>query len=98
MTAQQQGSSEASLAASAAASLGLAQGEILYVDIEGQYAQDATTRAAVKAYVNGWVTQLHSLGYKAGAYGSAYNVGDWASIATPPGRRLDRKGILEQFV
>jgi hypothetical protein len=84
VTAQQQGSSEASAAAPAAASIGLAQGEILYVDIEGQYAQDAITRAAVKAYVNGWVTQLHSLGYKAGAYGSAYNVGDWASIANPP--------------
>jgi hypothetical protein len=82
--AQQQGAEQASQAAPAASALGLAQGEIVYVDIEGQYNQDTATREAVKAYVNGWVTGLHNLGYKAGAYGSAYNVGDWAAIANPP--------------
>ncbi|MEK6335873.1 MAG: glycoside hydrolase domain-containing protein, partial [Acidobacteriota bacterium] len=83
-TARQQGRSEASSAASAAQSIGIGQGEILYVDIEGQYAQDSITREAVKAYVDGWVERLHALGYKAGAYGSAYNVGDWASVTNPP--------------
>lgn len=90
-TAEQQGRNEASLAVAAAKGLGLQPGSVLFVDIEGQYSQDLTTRTAVAAYLNGWVIGLQSEGYLAGAYGHAYNIGrdgsqqsDWAAIANPP--------------
>lgn len=67
---------EANSAASAASKLGLGQ-TIIYYDLEDDDASQCG--AAVNAFVDAWVNQLHSNGYLAGVYGNAPDAGDWWS-------------------
>lgn len=67
-----------------AAGLGFGQGSVIYYDIEGYdncptYNAD---RAGVKAFVAGWVQELHQRHYVAGVYGGvvASFAGDWATL------------------
>jgi photosystem II stability/assembly factor-like uncharacterized protein len=68
-----QGVSEANLAVERLAALGLTDpdktGAVVYYDIE-HYGTNAACRAAVNAFMNGWVSQLHTRGNVAGVYGS----------------------------
>ena len=68
-----QGVSQADLAVARLAALGLTEadqtGSVVYYDIE-PYGTDTTCRAAVNAFMNGWVAQLHARGHVAGVYGS----------------------------
>ena len=80
-TARLSGINEARQAIAAAANLRLITaakpGTIIYYDIEHYPIGDATCRAAVNAFLVGWVTELQNNGYKAGIYGSVWAVNDW---------------------
>ena len=81
-TARQQGVNEADSATNAASALGLSPATIIYYDME-QYS--GSPSGPVQAFVEGWVTELHAKGSKAGVYGSGANAAsDWAVIANPP--------------
>jgi hypothetical protein len=80
-TAATQGRQEASGAIAAAQSVGFARGGIVYYDMEGY---GATCSPAVQAFVGGWTSALHAAGWKAGAYGSCVNVGDFAAASPRP--------------
>ena len=86
--AYNQGISEANAAIEAAANLGLTlpdkSGTIIYYDLEKT--GDTTQRNAAKAFISGWVYQLHLRGNQAGVYGAACNatISDFASIANVP--------------
>jgi hypothetical protein len=83
-TAFNQGISEASAAVSAANGLGL-NGSIIYYDME-HYDQTASgCQAAVDSFINGWTQQLHSSGFRAGVYGSPFDIAaGWATVANVP--------------
>ncbi|MET3988235.1 hypothetical protein ABIC27_006139 [Streptomyces sp. PvR034] len=66
-TAAAQGRTAADGAASAARSLGLGAGTVLYNDLEN-YTDRATWDRPVVAYVTAWTQRLHALGYRAAAY------------------------------
>uniref|UniRef100_A0AAU2JKV2 DUF1906 domain-containing protein n=1 Tax=Streptomyces sp. NBC_00049 TaxID=2903617 RepID=A0AAU2JKV2_9ACTN len=68
--ADEQGRSAADGAVDAARSLGLAEGTVLYNDLEN-YTDRATWDAPVVAYLTSWTVRLHELGYRSGAYVSA---------------------------
>jgi photosystem II stability/assembly factor-like uncharacterized protein len=68
-TAQAQGISEADAAAAAAQALGL-NGTILYHDIENYDTGSVSCRAAVTAFLSGWVYEAHIDGFQAGVYGN----------------------------
>ncbi|MGW7454981.1 DUF1906 domain-containing protein, partial [Streptomyces sp. NPDC054787] len=65
-----QGRSAADGAVDAARSLGLAEGTVLYNDLE-HYTDRALWDAPVVAYLTGWTQRLHELGYRSAAYVSA---------------------------
>lgn len=67
--AAQQGRDTAAEAIAAAAALGMAPGTALYVDIEGYPAGRSSCTAAVRDFVSGWTSHLHSNGWLAGVYG-----------------------------
>jgi glucose/arabinose dehydrogenase/photosystem II stability/assembly factor-like uncharacterized protein len=71
--AYNQGISEANLAVERLAELGLTYPDktssVVYYDIE-HYGTDTICREPVKAFMNGWVYQLHIRGNLAGVYGS----------------------------
>ncbi|QES50610.1 hypothetical protein DEJ50_25035 [Streptomyces venezuelae] len=69
-TAAEQGRTAADGAVAAARRLGLAEGTILYNDVES-YTDRATWDAPVVSYLVAWTEQLHQLGYRSGAYVSA---------------------------
>jgi Rv2525c-like, glycoside hydrolase-like domain len=64
-----QGSAAASDAATEAQALGIGAGNPIYDDMEG-YPRTAANTAAVRAFVSGWTSELHALGYVAGVYSS----------------------------
>ena len=72
-TAFQQGVNEANLAVERLAQLGLTgpskTGSVVYYDMEN-YGTNAACRSAVNAFMNGWVSQIHTRGNLAGVYGS----------------------------
>ncbi|MFD9305332.1 DUF1906 domain-containing protein [Streptomyces sp. NPDC060048] len=68
--ANEQGMAAADGAAQAAGSLGLAEGTVLYNDLEN-YTDRATWDAPVVAYLTAWTVRLHELGYRAAAYVAA---------------------------
>ncbi len=84
-TARSQGRNEAEAAANAANNLGLRSRSIIYYDME-RYDTTSTGRAAVQAFIDGWVDRLGERGYDAGVYGSPKNaLEDWqGSGITPP--------------
>ncbi|NWG07050.1 MAG: DUF1906 domain-containing protein [Chloroflexi bacterium] len=90
-TARSQGIAEANLAVDTLAALGLTfpdtTGSVVYYDIEYYGSSDTECRGAVKAFMNGWVSQLHARGNLAGVYASpACDTGlsDFQSIAYVP--------------
>ncbi|MBV9096426.1 MAG: DUF1906 domain-containing protein [Frankiaceae bacterium] len=64
------GSTDADLAASRMQALGLAAPNVVYDDMEGYNQNDATCSAAVAAYLDAFISRLHSDGYRVGVYGS----------------------------
>ncbi|MCX4544161.1 DUF1906 domain-containing protein [Streptomyces sp. NBC_01565] len=68
--ANEQGKEAAEGAASAARSLGLAEGTLLYNDLEN-YSDRATWDAPVVAYLTAWTVRLHELGFRSAAYVAA---------------------------
>jgi photosystem II stability/assembly factor-like uncharacterized protein len=82
-TAASQAVSQAKSAASKMSSIGL-KGTIVYYDME-YYNDNASCSAATKAFINSWVNELHTLGYKGAVYGSPTNANaDWTSVGHPP--------------
>jgi photosystem II stability/assembly factor-like uncharacterized protein len=83
-TAASQGTSEAKSASSAAAGLGL-KDTIVYYDLEIYPTGNSSCSAAVQAFVNAWVSEMHSEGNLAGVYGSPANAkDDWLPINHSP--------------
>jgi hypothetical protein len=80
-TAAAQGKQEAAGAVAAAKAVGFASGSVIYYDME---AYGTTCSPAVRAFIGGWASGLHSAGWKAGMYGSCVNVGDFAAAAPQP--------------
>jgi len=74
--AYQQGKNEAIAAAQAARNLGL-NSSIIYYDMERYNDNDTSCRQAVKAFLKGWVYQLHYEGFQAGVYASPCNADDY---------------------
>ena len=68
--AQTQGAQEADNAAAAAVSLGIG-GTIIYKDIETYTPDGGQCSSAVRAYLAGWVSEMHTDGYQTGVYGHA---------------------------
>jgi hypothetical protein len=90
-TAYNQGVSQANLAADKLAALELTYpdktGSVVYYDIEAYGNTNNACRAAVNAFMNGWVSQLHVRGHLAGVYASTVcNTGlaDFLTIANVP--------------
>ncbi len=84
-TASNDGAQEADSAAAAAASLGL-PASVVYLDIES-YTSSPTCSAAVQAFLDGWVGEMHLKGFSAGAgvYGSSVNMQtDFSQISPLP--------------
>ena len=84
-TAYQQGVDEANAAVSVAAGLRLWR-QALYFDLEAFDTTNSTCLNAAKAFMDGWVNQLHVLGYVAGVYGSPCRSGlaDFWGLANRP--------------
>ncbi|WP_369779006.1 DUF1906 domain-containing protein [Streptomyces sp. R33] len=72
--ADQEGTEAAEGAVQAARALGLADGTVLYNDLE-HYTDRTTWDPPVIAYLTAWTVRLHELGYRAGAYVSASSGG-----------------------
>src|SRR2546430_12750541 len=70
-TAANQGRVAADDAVSRASLFGLPTGSPIYFDMEGYSSNNATCTKAVQSFVGAWTTELRSLGYLAGVYGSA---------------------------
>ncbi|WP_371615414.1 glycoside hydrolase domain-containing protein [Streptomyces sp. NBC_00454] len=68
--ATDQGTAAADGAAQAATALGLAEGTVLYNDLEN-YTDRATWDGPVVSYLTAWTVRLHELGYRGAAYVSA---------------------------
>ncbi|GAA5530221.1 glycoside hydrolase domain-containing protein [Herpetosiphon gulosus] len=88
--ARNQGIAEANAALNAAQQLGLtnlakAKG-IIYYDLEAYPTNNPSCRAAVRAFIDGWVSQLQARANKAGVYGSACGsaASDWAQNSYKP--------------
>lgn len=85
-TANSQGRAEADKAITAATSFGLGSPSMLYYDMEAYNTGNASCRAAVKSFINGWTTRLAERGQRSGVYGSGCStaMSDFASISKPP--------------
>lgn len=78
--AETQGRTEADIAVTDAANLGLTAGSILYYDMERYDETGATPgcRVASTAFLKGWTERVRELGYRSGTYGSPRNaIDDW---------------------
>jgi hypothetical protein len=62
-----EGTAAATDAVGQAASVGIAPGSPIYFDMEN-YSRTAANSSAVLAFLSGWTTELHSLGYVSGVY------------------------------
>jgi hypothetical protein len=65
-----QGTEAASDAVAKAQSVGIGPGSPIYFDMEA-YTRTSSASAATLAFLSAWTAQLHSLGYKSGAYSSS---------------------------
>ena len=90
-TAYSQGVTQANLAVEQLSALGLTYpdktGSVVYYDIEHYGSSNAECRAAVKSFMNGWVSRIRARGSLAGVYGSTLcNTGihDFMSITNVP--------------
>ncbi len=69
--AKGQGTTEGGRSVAAAQALGIVAGSTLWYDLEGFNLGDTHCRESALQFLSGWVTQVRSLGYKAGVYSSA---------------------------
>ncbi|MFZ5808242.1 MAG: glycoside hydrolase domain-containing protein [Chloroflexota bacterium] len=87
-TAYAQGVNEANAAIETAASLGLTSpqktGAVIYYDLEYYNTSKTTCNEAAKAFINGWVTQMHARGNIAGVYSNGPPLYQFSSIPNPP--------------
>lgn len=89
-TAEGQGADNAIDAARIARKLGLGaaddSGTVIYFDLEAFDSSDTKCLNAAKAFLNGWVTELHAHGIMAGLYGSTCGsaLAEFATIDNPP--------------
>jgi hypothetical protein len=65
-----QGTEAASDAVAKAQSVGIGPGSPIYFDMEA-YTRTSSASAAILTFLSAWTVQLHSLGYKSGAYSSS---------------------------
>jgi hypothetical protein len=81
----QQGQTEADSAIKASSQIGLLGGSIIYYDVESYSVavNNQSCRNAMNAFLSGWTGRLHTLGYRAGAYGASCNsfIAEWATIS-----------------
>ena len=83
-TARSQAISQAKSAAAAAKSLGLDK-TVVYYDMEYYPTSSASCNNAVQAFVDGWTSELHTLGFHAGVYGSPIDANvDWHGLDHNP--------------
>ncbi|MCB2180048.1 DUF1906 domain-containing protein [bacterium] len=88
--AENQGRDNAIDAARVARKLGLGaeddSGTVIYYDLEAFDSSNLQCLNAAKAFINGWVTELHAHGIMAGLYGSTGGsaLQEFASIENPP--------------
>ncbi|WP_239163122.1 glycoside hydrolase domain-containing protein [Paractinoplanes rishiriensis] len=69
-----------------AAALGLAKQSVLIYDMEAYRTNDAACRQGVLAFMNGWTSRLHDLGYFSGFYSSVSSgVADQVANYNAPG-------------
>jgi hypothetical protein len=78
-------------AANRALNAGLPYNSPIYFDMEGYDNSDAGCVAAVRSFVNGWVAELHALGFRAAMYSSLCSgIVDQATVYNTAGyNRLD---------
>ncbi len=69
--AKGQGTTEGGRSVAAAQALGIVPGSTLWYDLEGFTLGDTHCRESALRFLSGWVTQVRSLGYRAGVYSSA---------------------------
>jgi peptidoglycan hydrolase-like protein with peptidoglycan-binding domain len=69
--AKKQGTTEGGRSVDAAKALGIVPGSTLWYDLEGFNLNDTHCRESALQFLSGWVTQVRTLGYKAGVYSSA---------------------------
>ena len=69
--ARTQGRAEARKTVSAATRLGIRSGSTLWYDLEAFPTAGRDCRESVLNFLNAWTRQLHTLGYRSGAYSSA---------------------------
>jgi hypothetical protein len=86
-----QGGAAANDARARATAAGLPANAPIYFDLEGYNSADSVCVGAVRAFVNGWISQLHFLGYRAAMYSSLCSgIVDEAAVYSAPGyNRLD---------
>ena len=82
--ANAQGKAAAADAVAQAGKLGLARHSVIIYDMEAYRSDDATCRAGVLAFMNGWTARLHDSGYFSGYYSSvssgiADQVANWSA-------------------
>lgn len=89
-TAESQGRDNAIDAARNARKLGLGaaddSGTVIYYDLEAFDSSNTQCLEAAKAFINGWVEYLHSVGIMAGLYGSTCGsaLAQFSTIENPP--------------
>jgi Domain of unknown function (DUF1906) len=66
-----EGQAAAGWAVQDAAGLGMGRGTPIYYDMESFNINKATCRSSALAFLSGWTTQIHALGYVSGVYSSA---------------------------
>src|SRR5262249_53131329 len=79
-----QGVMEADLASNRLAARGFGANSIVYFDFERPH--PSAIEPSVKAFVNGWSSQLHARGHLAGIYGSYLSAAAWqgSGVLYPP--------------
>ena len=76
-----EGTAAATDAAASASALGMLAGSAIYYDMEYYPPGNASCRTAVLAFLSGWTSQIHRLGYLAGVYAQLYSgAADLASV------------------
>ncbi|GAB4435256.1 MAG: hypothetical protein Kow0031_17000 [Anaerolineae bacterium] len=84
ITATLEGTLEAQQAITAATTLGLRHPLIIYYDMEYYFTGNTECHTAVKAFLDGWVGELHRQGHKAGIYSAGSAINSWYTLNNPP--------------
>ncbi len=84
ITATMQGILEAQQAITAATALGLRHPLIIYYDMEYYATSNTECHTTVKAFLDGWVGELHQQGHQAGIYSIGSAINSWYTLSNPP--------------